>query len=290
MRTSPYFSVVVPVFEKWLELETLLHSLNELDFPAEGFEVIVVDNELRGSSERPVTDHFSYTIRFIHEPKPGSYRARNTGAKAARGECLAFTDADCVAHSDWLTNAYRVFNKGAKVIAGEVRALPPSPTPTIAELYSSLVAPSQLKYARGGEAMTANILVNREVFDETGGFNEEFLSGGDLEWSKRASSSHGLVFAPDVVVSHPLRSSLAEIFRKRRRVVGGMILLARTRGESLPWVLWFLPPWLCWRVWFHPDLQAGQKALIAGLRYAVHLYGTWHRIQLLLRLAEPSRA
>ena len=290
MSSSPFFSVVVPIFEKWRELETLLACFQKMDFPAEDFEVIVVNNEPEGSETQVIRGSYSYPIRLIREPLPGSYRARNTGARIAKGKWLAFTDADCLPDSAWLANARRLADEGRKVFAGDVRALSPRENPTIAELYSSLLAPNQAQYVDNGEAMTANLFVMREVFEETGGFNEGFLSGGDLEWSKRASSRHGLSFAPDVIVSHPLRSTLSTIFQKRRRVVGGMVMLARTRGERLPWLIWFVPPWLCWRVWFISDLRLSKKMQIAVLRYLVHLYGTWHRLLLKFRLTLPSRA
>jgi glycosyltransferase involved in cell wall biosynthesis len=35
------------------------------------------------------------SLKYIYEPKRGSYRARNAGIQAAKGEIIAFTGADC---------------------------------------------------------------------------------------------------------------------------------------------------------------------------------------------------
>jgi glycosyltransferase involved in cell wall biosynthesis len=63
-------------------------------------EIIVVDN--------PSTDDMTSLqrhypmVRWLYEPTPGSYAARNTGIAAVRRRILAFTDSDCLPPADWL--------------------------------------------------------------------------------------------------------------------------------------------------------------------------------------------
>ena len=44
---------------------------------------------------------------LLQELKPGPGMARNRGIEAASADILAFIDADCRAHPDWLRSALR---------------------------------------------------------------------------------------------------------------------------------------------------------------------------------------
>jgi glycosyltransferase involved in cell wall biosynthesis len=75
-----------------------LESLGKLNYPA--YEVILVDD---GSTDdtADVAAQFPW-VRYVHQTNHGLSHARNTGATAAKGEVLAYTDSDCMADVDWL--------------------------------------------------------------------------------------------------------------------------------------------------------------------------------------------
>ena len=72
-------------------------------YPADRFDVVVVDNASTEDVAAAVPADERFTL--LVEPRRGSYAARNTGLGVARGEVLAFTDADCRPDPDWLTEA-----------------------------------------------------------------------------------------------------------------------------------------------------------------------------------------
>ena len=73
-----------------------------------------------------------------------------------------------------------------------------------------------------GCCITANWLCRRDLMRSIGGFNQELLSGGDVECSRRiVAAGHKLVYVPEMIVGHPTRGNLLELICKRRRVVGG---------------------------------------------------------------------
>src|ERR1041384_5139232 len=103
MRARPnkysFVSVIVPVWNDAERLGHCLHALEKQTYPAESYEVIVVDN---GSTDSVACLVAAYgRARLVSEQRPGSYAARNTGLNLARGQVIAFTDADCLPAPDW---------------------------------------------------------------------------------------------------------------------------------------------------------------------------------------------
>src|SRR3981189_987749 len=105
---TPLISVIIPHLNQPDDLEACLCSLGAQNLDHDLFEVIVVDN---GSAVLPaevVARHPGRT-RLLQEARPGPGPARNTGAKSATGEILAFLDADCSAQSNWLGSCLQSF-------------------------------------------------------------------------------------------------------------------------------------------------------------------------------------
>ncbi len=63
-----------------------------------------------GHDRGEIVSHFGQA-RMIHEPLPGSYAARNQGLSQARGNIVAFTDADCIPNPDWIEKGVRTLQK-----------------------------------------------------------------------------------------------------------------------------------------------------------------------------------
>ena len=154
----PLFSVIVPVLDDAAGLHRCLEALDRQTLPKDWFEVIVVDN---GSQQPmgPVVARFKFAC-CLSEAIPGSYAARNTGARHATGTLLAFTDADCEPRPDWLEQAARIFMQepGVSAIGGSIE-LDISPDRSVAELYELVLSPfPQESFIRlGGFAATANL-------------------------------------------------------------------------------------------------------------------------------------
>lgn len=92
--TVPYFSVVIPVFNRSDVLAEALESVRSQTF--QDFEVIVIDD---GSSDNPckVIDRISDPrIRFLRQENKGGAAARNLGIEAAQSRFIAFLDSDDV--------------------------------------------------------------------------------------------------------------------------------------------------------------------------------------------------
>lgn len=110
MKTAPYISIIVPVYngERFLRrgLEPLIRS---------GYEVIVVDDCSTDKSAE-ISRQMGATV--LHMPRQsGPAAARNQGAQVARGEILFFVDADVVLQSDSLERVADNFVKNPDIAA-----------------------------------------------------------------------------------------------------------------------------------------------------------------------------
>lgn len=203
------------------------------DPAAATLRILVVDN----GSAAPMAHvaDLDPRVEFLREPRPGSYAARNTAVAAADGDVLAFTDSDTLPDPDWIANALRALAGGARVVAGHVRVYPRrADRPHPVEAFEVVNAFRQDRTVPRGFAVTANVVVPREVFDAVGPFNADLPSGGDAEWCGRAiAAGFALTYVRDAVVAHPARESYAEAWKKLCRVQHGRQLRVRA-GEDPP--------------------------------------------------------
>jgi GT2 family glycosyltransferase len=222
--SPPLVSVIVPVFGLAPGLGPCLERLARQTYPRERLETIVVDN---GWLRPAAALARRAGARRVREARPGSFAARNAGLLVARGEILAFTDADCLPHADWIERGVEALERpGASgVVAGPIEVVaprPPGASPT-AYLYDVLFNYATTAEQRaGGYAVTANLLVRRSVFDAVGPFDADFLSGGDVEWGRRAAAAgFRAEWAPGVRVGHQARGTIREIVLRALRLAGG---------------------------------------------------------------------
>jgi glycosyltransferase involved in cell wall biosynthesis len=228
-------SVIVPVWNDPVRLGECLRALESQTYPSRSYEVVVVDND----SSEPV-EHVAASCaraRVVHEGRPGSYAARNKGLAHARGEVIAFTDADCLPAPDWIGKGVARLARGGgrTVVAGRIEIFPRGATTANAvEQYEMLFALAQGEFVKRYEfGATANLFALREAFERAGPFLAEVKSGGDLEWGRRIKG-HGYVleYAEEVCVRHPARASLSQLYSKIVRVTGGLHDLRRIKGHA----------------------------------------------------------
>ncbi|WP_158274514.1 glycosyltransferase family A protein [Cellulomonas sp. WB94] len=270
--SAPMVSVVVPVYNDVDRLRLCLDALAAQQYPHDRLEVVVVDNSSTEDLRPALPDDDRF--RLVAEQRRGSYAARNTGVSVATGTVLAFTDADCRPHPDWLANAvarletadrpdavggaiHLVFRHGSAATSGP-------------ELYELLHGFQQARYIeKFSFAATANLVVQAAAFRRVGNFDASLKSGGDLNWGTRLAASGGtLVFSEHAVVDHPSRPSWRDLAQKSLRVATGLAdgsgpttrreLLASARHEART----AASVWL--RVWSQ-ELPA---SLPAKVRYA----------------------
>jgi glycosyltransferase involved in cell wall biosynthesis len=226
MSDAPKVSVVIPVLNGARVLGRCLDAL-AAQKGAPAFEVIVVDN---GSTDGTgdVARRHPVGARDFVEPARGPYAARNAGIAAARGEIVAFTDADCTPDPGWVREGFRALEAGADLAGGAIEQRL-SPHPTVWERYDAASYLDQEVFVREqGFAATANLFVRRAVFDRAGVFVPELVASGDGEFCRRATAAgFRLVFAPRAIVGHVPRRTLRETWALHRKLGSGFAELEK---------------------------------------------------------------
>jgi GT2 family glycosyltransferase len=217
MAGGPKVSVIVPHYRDLARLDRCLAALGAQTYPQDQFEVIVADNA-SPEGEAAVAAAIAGRARLVTVSEKGAGLARNGGVAAARGDLLAFTDADCLPDPGWLAAGIARL-ADADVVGGRMQVLVGDPArPTPVEAFEVVFAFDNEHYVRRlGFTVTANLFCPRSVFERVGGFRVGVSE--DLEWSRRATDAgFRLAYAPDALVGHPARRTWPELVGKWRRI------------------------------------------------------------------------
>jgi glycosyltransferase involved in cell wall biosynthesis len=230
-------SVIIPVRNNVEGLQICLQAIQRQTYPADQFEVIVVDNASTDDISRlkPLFPH----VRWLRDEGSGSFAARNAGLQIATADIVAFTDSDCIPDPRWLAEGVAALNAGlGTIIGGNVDLMDPVGRELNVyewiEVIGSGIPDSRRLVEERGFTTTGNMLTYRKNFERCGPFDTILKSGGDREWVTRAVKlGEKLVYVHSVLVRHPRRSTFKDLVLKYRRQVGGrMTLLKRTNPSG----------------------------------------------------------
>lgn len=178
-------------------------------------EVIVVDN---GSTMPPADICGAYpAVRLMEECTPGPGPARSTGARAATGTILAFTDADCIPDAGWLAAAEAAMvDPALQIMGGDVRIACVDPDRlTMIEAYESIYGFRVAFYiAKQNFTVTCNLVTRPEIWRAVGDF-AGLEKAEDNDWGERATAmGYRIRYVPEALVRHPARPDMAALCRK----------------------------------------------------------------------------
>ena len=164
-------SIIIPTYNEEKYLPLLLNSVKQQDF--KDYEIIVADNNSEDKT-RDIAGKYGCIITSGGLPA----RGRNKGAKAAKGELLLFLDADIVLPPGFLRKSMLEFKRRNLDIAS-YSLLPKGGKKIIKKcldiLYNWPISISQNFLPHGA----MGILVEKEIFDKVGGFDEKIKIAED---------------------------------------------------------------------------------------------------------------
>ncbi len=237
----PFASVIIPNYNGERFLPTCLNALRAQTYPADRFEVIVVDDASRDGSLALLRRDFP-EVRVVALPRNrGLAAACNAGAAAARGDALAMLNNDTETEPGWLAALVEalaarpeVGSVASKMLLFDRRDILHS----AGDLYGRDGIPrnrgvwerdtGQYDHDRrvfGG--CGGAVAYRRAAWEEAGGFDEQlfmYLEDVDLAWRLRLLGWEA-IFAPEARVYHHLSAT------------GGGPLASFYTGRNTLWVL-----------------------------------------------------
>ncbi len=249
----PSVSVIVPIYNGEQDLPGLLDCLMAQTYPAKQVEYLLVDN---ASSDRTPQILATAAAQFADKGLAykalserdiqSAYAARNTGIRAATGEFLAFTDADCYPEPNWLIGLMQPFqDEQVGLVAGKITAFPGT---TLLERYAerkgTMSQQDTLAHSFCPYGQTANLGVRLAALKQVGLFRPYLTTGGDADicWRiQREGSYRGqawkIYYAENAPIQHRHRQTLEELKKQWYRYGKSNRYLNELHGVKLAWPL-----------------------------------------------------
>lgn len=203
MSSRPTISIIIPTYNRPVQLAACLESLAQLNYPTEQLEIIVV-NDGGEAFDLLETDN----LRLISQPNRGPAAARNTGATHAKGAFLAFLDDDCRPEANWLSCLIEQLEKTPEMLVGgrTMNALSANPFAVTSQLLIDYLYDY---YSRGADGplffASNNFALSARLFADMGGFDMTFplAAGEDRDFCDRwRHCGRTLAYVPEAVIDH----------------------------------------------------------------------------------------
>jgi len=230
-------SVIIPFRNEAANMEILLKSLSEQNFPAELWEVLLVDDHSTDQSQA-ITEEFivnngikNFRVLALSEADGFSKKAAlKKGIETSGGKLVVTTDADCIFNKNWLSALVGFYEQkkcrliSAPIVSDDSKGF-------FSKLYSfeflSLVASGAgaMSANQAFLANGANLCFERSLYDELNGYeaHSHYASGDDvfflLEAKKYIKNKNEICFLkdPESIVTTKGPGSLKEFMNQRIR-------------------------------------------------------------------------
>lgn len=234
-RSRLSVSVIVAAHNEADRLASCLQALAQQNYPADLYEVILVDDRSRDQT-RAIAEDFA--SRYSHmrclsisEPRAGLSPKKNAltaGISASSGTILLFTDADCIPGPNWIATTSACFTDQVGLVVGF------SPLQTnnsrfwsqlllIDSIFAAVFYAGSIGWRQPFGATGRNLAYRRSLFEQLNGFGADSsaLSGDDdlfLHQVRRLASEQ-IAFNPDPesVVPATGPETLTALLRQKAR-------------------------------------------------------------------------
>ncbi len=236
--TKRLVSVVVPVRNGAPQIARCLQAL--LNQTLRPCEIIVVDGH---STDSTVEIARAFPVTVLYEDHRTVGGARQVGVERARGDYVAFTDADCIPRKDWLENLVREFDGDIVGVGGGIQNIGKG-------LWEESIALALDTFLGSANSVQDRVLKEKQIVKSisgcnciyqkkdivaVGGFDVRLSINEDTELNSRLQQLGTLVYTPNAIVHHHQGRGLGEFVRR-------MHFFGYGRGVNRLWDLQVVPP------------------------------------------------
>ena len=186
----PTVSVIIPTYNRFQQVVQAVESV--LNQSLKAFELIIVDDGSTDGTADKLQTLFGAKIRLFHQTRAGVSSARNNGAGQSNGQFLAFLDSDDIWNKDklkcqidfhkqnpqlQLSQTEETWIRRGKFVNPHKKHQKPAGYIFPQSLHLCTISPS-------------SVLMEKKLFDTTGGFDEKLMACEDYDLWLRITSAN----------------------------------------------------------------------------------------------------
>lgn len=217
------FCFVCTVLNREKDIKKFLESMLEQDYDNNSYAVAVVDNGSTDKTLKLISEYTHNTNLIVIDGslvKGSPYSARNMVINSVDADNYCFMDG--YPEQNYLKKASQI-ELDNSIVAGRI-IIETSSSSSVYELYDSVFNLDNEKIINKFQrAPTGNLIINRQVFQKLGLFDEKIRSGGDMIYTSNATRCGFKVSYDSKLISKYYARDKVQLLKKMKRVAKGQV-------------------------------------------------------------------
>ena len=195
----PFFSVIIPLFNKEKFIEATLKSVLNQTFI--DFEILIIDDGSTDNSATLIKGFDDTRIRYFYKENAGVSSARNYGIEKSQSNYISFIDADDYWYPDFLEEMFKIIQNYPQQKAFSAAIEIETSKKVIPASYS-IVRTNDCEIVNYFTASSKETVIctscavfHKSIFEETGNFDITVKSGQDTDLWIRIGMNYPVVFS-----------------------------------------------------------------------------------------------
>ncbi|KGN74585.1 capsular biosynthesis protein CpsI [Porphyromonas gulae] len=206
---SPFFSVVIPLYNKEETISETIHSVLSQTF--DNFEVIVVNDGSRDNGPSVVGKIQDPRIIMVHQENAGVSAARNKGVERALGKYIAFLDGDDKWKNNHLEELYTLITEysgqASVFVTNFVRRFPDGEIYVNRNDLKRGIIRNYFKHCIKGSVINSScVCIKKDVLLAIKGFNPKYSMGEDTDLWNRLARKYSIAYTPAITSIYDIDS------------------------------------------------------------------------------------